>query len=38
MAAQNSCLATINELALAARAKQQVHHCVLMEHSFGGLV
>ncbi len=39
MAAQNSCLATINELALAAREPgKQVHHCVLMGHSFGGLV
>ena len=39
LAAQNSCLATINELALAARAPgKQVHHCVLMGHSFGGLV
>jgi hypothetical protein len=39
IAAQNSCLATINELALAAREPgKQVHHCVLMGHSFGGLV
>ena len=39
VAAQNSCLATINELALAAREPgKQVHHCVLMGHSFGGLV
>jgi hypothetical protein len=39
VAAQNSCLATINELALTARAPdKQVHHCVLMGHSFGGLV
>src|SRR6266481_7335615 len=39
VAAQNSCLATINELALAAREPgKQVHHCVLMRHSFGGLV
>src|SRR4029077_16833620 len=31
VAAQNSCLATINELALAAREPgKQVHHCVLM--------
>ena len=37
VAAQNSCLATINELALTARAPgKQVHHCVLMGHSFGG--
>ncbi len=39
VAAQNSCLATINELALTAREPgKQVHHCVLMGHSFGGLV
>src|SRR5499427_1759356 len=39
IAAQNSCLATINELALAARTPdKQVHHCILMGHSFGGLV
>src|SRR5215467_8740732 len=39
VAAQNSCLATIDELALAARAPgKEVHHCVLMGHSFGGLV
>src|SRR5215471_757225 len=39
IAAQNSCLAAINELALAAREPgKQVHHCVLMGHSFGGLV
>ncbi len=39
IAAQNSCLATINELALTARAPdKQVHHCILMGHSFGGLV
>jgi len=39
VAAQNSCLATINELALAAREPgKKVHHCVLMGHSFGGLV
>src|SRR5437762_11217479 len=39
VAAQNSCLATINELALAAREPgKQVHHCVLLRHSFGGLV
>jgi hypothetical protein len=39
VAAQNSCLAAINELALAARAPgKQLHHCVLMGHSFGGLV
>lgn len=39
VAGKNSCLATINELALAARApEKKVHHCVLMGHSFGGLV
>jgi hypothetical protein len=39
LAAKNSCLATINELAITARAPgKQVHHCVLMGHSFGGLV
>jgi hypothetical protein len=39
VAAENSCLAAINELALAARAPgKQLHHCVLMGHSFGGLV
>jgi hypothetical protein len=39
VAAQNSCLAAINELALAARAPgKELHHCVLMGHSFGGLV
>jgi hypothetical protein len=39
LAAQNSVLATINELALTAREPgKRVHHCVLMGHSFGGLV
>jgi hypothetical protein len=39
VAAQNGCLVTINELALAARAPgKEVHHCVLLGHSFGGLV
>jgi len=39
IAAQNGCLATINELALAARAPgKDFHHCVLLGHSFGGLV
>ncbi len=39
VAAQNACLATINELALAARAPgKDFHHCVLLGHSFGGLV
>jgi hypothetical protein len=39
VAAQNGCLAAISELALAARAPdKKLHHCVLMGHSFGGLV
>jgi hypothetical protein len=39
IAAQDSCLATINELAITARdPAKQVHHCILMGHSFGGLV
>src|SRR5262245_11897900 len=39
IASQNSCLAAINELALAAREPgKHVHHCILMGHSFGGLV
>jgi hypothetical protein len=39
IAAQNGCLATISELALAARAPDKKHHyCVLLGHSFGGLV
>ena len=39
IAAQNGCLATISELALAARApEKKYHHCVLLGHSFGGLV
>jgi hypothetical protein len=38
VAAQNSCLAVISELALAARTGKKAHHCVLMGHSFGGLV
>jgi hypothetical protein len=39
IAAQNGCLATISELALAARApEKEFHHCVLLGHSFGGLV
>ena len=39
IAAQNGCLATISELALAARAPdKKYHHCVLLGHSFGGLV
>ena len=39
IAAQNAVLATISELALAARAPdKKYHHCVLLGHSFGGLV
>jgi hypothetical protein len=39
VASQNSCLAAISELALAARAPgKKYHHCVLLGHSFGGLV
>jgi hypothetical protein len=39
VASQNSCLAAISELAVAARAPdKQLHRCVLMGHSFGGLV
>jgi hypothetical protein len=39
IAGQNACLATISELALAARAPDKTyHHCVLLGHSFGGLV
>ena len=39
VAAENGCLAAISELAMAARAPdKQLHHCVLMGHSFGGLV
>jgi len=39
IAGQNSCLATLSELALAARAPDKTyHHCVLLGHSFGGLV
>src|SRR5207249_11819316 len=33
------CVAAISELALATRAlDKKLHHCVLMGHSFGGLV
>src|ERR1700692_3850377 len=36
IAAQNGCLATISELALAARApEKQLHRCILLGHSFG---
>ena len=39
IAAQNACLATLSELALAARAPDKTyHHCVLLGHSFGGLL
>jgi hypothetical protein len=39
IARQNSCLATINELALAAREpSKKIHHCVLIGHSFGALL
>ena len=39
IAAQNSCLATINELALAAREpSKKLHHCILIGHSFGALL
>jgi hypothetical protein len=39
IAAQNGILATVSELALAARApEKEFHHCVLLGHSFGGLV
>jgi hypothetical protein len=39
IAAQNGCLATLSELALAARAPDKPYHfCVLLGHSFGGLV
>jgi len=39
VAAEDGCLAAISELALAARAPdKKLHHCVLMGHSFGGLV
>src|SRR5271165_127125 len=39
IAAQNSILATVSELALAARApSKKLHRCILLGHSFGGLV
>jgi hypothetical protein len=39
IASQVSCLATINELALAARdPNKKLHRCVLIGHSFGGLL
>lgn len=39
IASQNSCLATINELALAARdPSKKLHRCILIGHSFGALL
>ncbi|MFY9985141.1 MAG: hypothetical protein WAK31_10295 [Chthoniobacterales bacterium] len=39
VASQNSCLAAISEIALTARSPaKKYHHCVLLGHSFGGLV
>jgi hypothetical protein len=39
IASENACLAAISELALAARAPdKEFHQCILMGHSFGGLV
>jgi hypothetical protein len=39
IAARNGCLGTLSELASAARAPdKRFHYCVLMGHSFGGLV
>jgi hypothetical protein len=39
IASQNGILATVSELALAARSPDKAyHHCVLLGHSFGGLV
>src|ERR1700750_155698 len=39
VASQNSCLAAISEIALSARSPaKKYHHCVLLGHSFGGLV
>jgi hypothetical protein len=39
IASQVSCLATINELALAAREpSKKMHRCILIGHSFGGLL
>jgi hypothetical protein len=39
IASQNSCLATLNELALAARdPSKKSHHCILIGHSFGALL
>ncbi len=39
IAAENGCLAAISELALAARAPDKTfHRCLLLGHSFGGLL
>ena len=39
IASQVSCLATLNELALATRdPSKKLHRCVLIGHSFGGLL
>lgn len=39
IAAKVSCLATINELAVAARdPSKKIHHCILIGHSFGALL
>jgi hypothetical protein len=39
IASQVSCLATLNELALAARdPRKKLHRCILLGHSFGGLL
>jgi hypothetical protein len=39
IASQVSCLATLNELALAARdPSKKLHRCILIGHSFGGLL
>ncbi|MBV8967470.1 MAG: hypothetical protein JO331_00205, partial [Verrucomicrobia bacterium] len=39
IAAENGCLAAISELALAARAPDKsFHRCLLLGHSFGGLL
>jgi hypothetical protein len=39
IAAKVTCLATINELAVAARdPSKKVHHCILIGHSFGALL
>ena len=39
IAAENGCLAAISELAVAARAPDKtLHRCLLLGHSFGGLL